>query len=73
MKLGKDSTWGDVHFQRATRASGTYRLLGTEQGRIPAIHQFTRIARVGYGVHGCSLIFFPRMVITEGGLEALLG
>lgn len=77
MKPSQDSTLGDVHFQRATRASGTYRAPGTEQGRIPAIHQFMRIARVGYGVgygvYGCSLIFFSRMVITEGGLEALLG
>lgn len=47
--------------------------LEPEQGRIPAIHQFMRIARVGYGVYGYSLIFFPRMVITEGGLEAFLG
>lgn len=46
--------------QRATRASGTCHLRGTEQGQIPAIHQFMRIARVGYGVYGCSLIFFPR-------------
>ena len=69
-KLGKDSTQGDVHFQRATRASDTYRERGTEQGQIAEIHQFMRIARVGYGVYGCSLILFARMVITEGGLKA---
>lgn len=59
MKLGKDSTQGDVRLWRATRVSDnpdTDRIRGTEQGQI-AIRQFMRIARLGYGVHGCSLIF----------------
>lgn len=41
--------------------------------KIPAIHQFTRIARLGYGVYGYSLILLSRMVITGGGFEAFLG
>ena len=49
MKLGKDRTHGDVH-------SDTFRVRGTGQDQIPAIHQFMRIARMGYGVYGCLLI-----------------